>query len=179
MNNNKKYTAYSLLLLLTILVPSCVSPFGDRTSSASYSNNQTPRNATPRQPNSKNNLEKIVELTVDLPELQQYYHADAVADRKPLYILKNELITEEMSLLKFGESVKFADCNELKKTGKPYLEFVTLEIKEDAAAAVFRYRVEGVEGRLTFNKQSGDWQVQKQELVETDFTDKGCASNKN
>jgi hypothetical protein len=81
------------------------SPLQDRASSATYSNVQPSPSVTPDNQNSKNDLEKIVQLVIDMPELQRYYHADAVANRKPFYILKNELISEEMSLSKFGEPI--------------------------------------------------------------------------
>lgn len=166
-------------LTFSLVLSACNSSISaDKISSANnVSSIQVQPNPTP-QLNSEDERADIVQLIIDLPELQSYYHDDTVANRKPLIILKNEILTREIPLSKFGEPVKFADCDELKKTNKPYLEFTVLEVKENAATVVFRYRVEGVEGRLTLNKQSGIWQIQKQQLVEVKFADKGCNSDK-
>lgn len=118
---------------------------------------------------------EVVQLVIDLPALQKYYHVDDAPNRKPLFVLRNELIDGEPQLSKFDEPVKFATCDELKTAGKPYLEFTKFEMKDDAASVVFRYRVEGIEGRLTLGKQDdGAWRVREQELVEARFTDRGC-----
>lgn len=121
---------------------------------------------------------EIVRLVIDLLKLQQYYHGDIFANRKPLYILKNDVMSEDLQLSKFDEPVRFADCDELKLNGKPYLEFRVLDTKEEAANVVFRYRREEVEGRLTLRKNHNQWQVQKEELVEAKFKDSGCTLNK-
>lgn len=166
-------------LMFGLIISACSSSiFADKISSAGIISNTQPRPISESQPNSEDDTAEIVRLVLNLPELQSYYHADTVAGRKPLFILKNEILTREISLSKFGEPVKFADCDELKNTKKPYLEFTALEVKETTATAVFRYRVEGIEGRLTLNKQSDDWQIEKQQLVEAKFSDKECASDK-
>lgn len=175
--NSKKRCAV-LCLSIVFVLSGCASSFQSKASSASYSsNNQTQPTHTP-QKSTENDLTKIIQLVIDLPALERYYHVDTVADRKPLFILKNEVLAETISLSKFGETVNFASCDEIKEVNKPYLEFATLEVKEDTATVVFRYRVEGIEGRLLLSKQSGEWMVQKQELVEAKFADKGCTSDK-
>lgn len=166
-------------LVFSLVFSACSSSISaDKISSADIISNTKVQPTPKSQPNSEDDTVKIVQLVIDLPELQSYYHDDTVTSRKPLIILKNEILAREISLSKFGEPVKFADCDELKETKKPYLEFTTLEVKENEATVVFRYRVEGVEGRLTLNKQSNNWQIEKQQLVEAKFADKGCTSDK-
>lgn len=168
------------LLLVVCLSASCASSLSKTTPASSATTDRREQPA-PRQADAgaSEDVAQIARLTIDLPALQKFYHADAVPGRKPLLILKNEFTAGEPQLSKFGQPVAFVTCDELKATGKPYLEFTALEVKGDEASAIFRYRVEGIEGRLAFDKDSGAWRVQKQELVEAKFADRGCAPEAN
>lgn len=178
MNASKKNVVYLLLTMLFLTSCSSSAP------SASPAPPTPPQaTASAKQPEraqeqtvTSSDVAHIVQLVIDLPALQKYYHVDDAPNRKPLLILKNELIASEPQLSKFDEPVKFATCDELKATNKPYLEFVKLETKGDAATVVFRYRVEGIEGRLTLDKLGDAWRVQEQQLVEAKFTDRGCVN---
>ena len=170
MNAGNKYAAG--LLIAICLTVSCASSLS-RTQPASTTGQA--QQASASQSANMDDVTQIVQLTIDLPALQKFYHVADAAGRKPLLILKNEFVTAELSLTKFDEPVGFVTCDELKTTGKPYLEFTALNIAGDKASAVFRYRVEGIEGRLSFDKEAGAWRVAKQELVEAKFADRGCA----
>lgn len=176
MNASEKIVAY--LLLTTLLSVSCASsaPNASPAQPAPAGSKQQERAAEQRAAPSV--PAEIVQLVIDLPALQKYYHVDDAPNRKPLFVLKNELIDGEPQLSKFGETVKFATCDELKATGKPYLEFTKFEMKDNTASVVFRYRVEGIEGRLALGKQDDAWRVREQELVEAKFTDRGCVKAK-
>lgn len=177
MNAGNKYAAALLIAIcLTVACASSLSRTPPVSSPAATTGQAQPA-ATPQSAN-VGAVTQIVQLTIDLPALQKFYHVDDATGRKPLLILHNEFVTDGLSLTKFDEPVGFVTCDELKTTGKPYLEFVALDITGDKASAVFRYRVEGIEGRLSFDNQAGAWHVTKQELVKAKFTDRGCVPDK-
>lgn len=171
MNASKKKFGYLLLPLLFLTSCAWSAPGA---LPALPETNSSKQERAPEQAATTGELADIVQLVIDLPALQKYYHVDDAPNRKPLFILKNDLIAAEPQLSKFNEPVKFATCDQLKATSQPYLEFIKLETKGDVAAVVFRYRVEGIEGRLTLDRQGDTWQVREQQLVEAKFSDRGC-----
>jgi hypothetical protein len=174
MNASKKKVVY--LLLTMLFLTSCTLSAPTASPAPTTADSSKPTTRAPEQATASSDVAHILQLVIDLPALQKYYHVDDAPNRKPLFILKNELIASEPQLSKFDEPVKFATCDQLKATNQPYLEFVKLETRGDTAAVVFRYRVEGIEGRLTFDRQNDAWRVQEQQLVEAKFTDRGCVS---
>ena len=167
--------SYMILWILTIFVfSSCEETVQNKVVSAPKSINNQPQTTKTVQTKDSNNLASILQHIIDLPSLQKYYHVEKLASRKPLIILKNETLVNEITLTKFNEPVVFSSCKKIKENNKPYLEFVKINIKENAADVVFRYRVEGLEGRITLEKEENNWKVKKQELVESKFSDKGC-----
>lgn len=123
------------------------------------------------------NAAEVVKAVIEMPELQNYFHIEQNADRKPLYILKSKEINTDLGLNKFGESVRLATCDELKKSNKPYLEFPKLDIKNNKAKVVFRYRVQGIEGKVSLSKADGGWKIDEQKISEVKFEDAGCSSS--
>lgn len=121
-----------------------------------------------------NQRELILQTVIDMSALQSYFHVDEDTNRKPLYVEKNSVIAKNLKLNKFGEPVKFASCDEIKKLGKPYLEFTKFDLKGDKAKVVFRYRVEGLEGTVNLSKTGDSWSVDNQKIDEVKFEDAGC-----
>ena len=109
-------------------------------------------------------LQKLVQATIDLQDLQPYYHVDSEPSRKPLIILKNDVIAHDLSLSKFGAPVQFLSRDEAGS--KPYIEVTKVTVNGSGAVVEFRYPVEGIYGTVTFTKAGDTWQVESHDLVE-------------
>jgi len=108
----------------------------------------------------------IVSKMIDLPDLEQFYHADVFPNRKPLIIMKNDVFGKDFEFFKFREKVLFQTENELKPILEipyitPYLEFITFEIKNDTANVLIEYKVEGARVSAKFVKQDSEWKILK------------------
>ena len=108
----------------------------------------------------------IVSKVINLPDLEQFYHADVLPNRKPLIIMKNDVFGKDFELFKFREKVLFQTEKELKPILEfphitPYLEFITFEIKNDTAKVLVEYKVEGARVSAKFVKQDNDWKISK------------------
>lgn len=115
--------------------------------------------------NSNNATQQICQLTIDLPNLQQYYHSD-MPGRKPLNVIKNTNIKDDVSLTKFGEPVKFISSAEAAKNKVPALEFTSINITDKTAKVEFRYAVEGIRGTVEF-KFTDKWEVVSSNISES------------
>jgi len=111
------------------------------------------------------NTEQLYQLTIDLPALEDYFHPSEPS-RKPLYVVKNDVVESDLKLTKFGEPVQFVTLEKIEDSETPYFEFSSVEIGEDVATVSFRYPVEGIRGKVNF-KYDGEWKVLSHELVET------------
>ena len=67
--------------------------------------------------NEDSDLQKVFQMTLDLPELQEYYHVDSLPERKPLIVLKNEYLNNTPHLVKFNEPVTFLTQEEIYEKG--------------------------------------------------------------
>lgn len=114
-----------------------------------------------------NDLQKICQLTLDLPALQQYYHVEDAPGRKPLVILKNEFIEGYFNLSKFGKPVIVLSREEIhQKKIAAYFEFTSIEQSENSAITKFSYPVEGIRGKVTFKKIGKNWKITEHALIE-------------
>lgn len=113
---------------------------------------------------SRQDLEQILQHTIDLEALDRYYHAAELAERKPLRILRNDAVPEPLALTKFGQPVEFAKLADL--AGKPYLEITGITHEKGVVTVAFRYRVEGIRGTATLDKSGAAWRVTGHRIVE-------------
>ena len=127
----------------------------------------TPTANVPKENNMKENnaTEAICQLTLDLPNLQQYYHSDKPG-RKPLNVIKNDVLKEEISLTKFGEAVKFISKDEAAKNKTAALEFTSIKIADKTANVEFRYAIEGIRGTVEL-KFTDKWEVVSSNIKES------------
>jgi len=109
-------------------------------------------------------LTQIWQLVINLEELQAFYHAE-LPERKPLRILKNELMALEPALVQFGMPVMFVAPKETQK-GEAFLKFVKTEVAGDKANIEFKYPIEGVKGIVSLVKDKTGWKVQTKRIVE-------------
>lgn len=109
----------------------------------------------------------IIQMSIDLDELQQYYHVDSEEGRKPLIIYYDGIIPSTLELTKFGESVHFMNKEELFfYNKKAYLDFDEFKVTPTRADIEFRYTIEGLTITLTFEKVDGAWEIKTRKLTE-------------
>src|SRR5262245_42407203 len=118
-----------------------------------------------KAPTSKDELRQLVQMTIDLDALDKYYHSE-LPGRKPLCIVKNNVINSDLTLKKFGQPVRFLPAAEAKKTGAACIEFSKIEIQDDAATVEFAYVIEGIRGTAKFRKTGGAWRSESHQLRE-------------
>lgn len=112
-----------------------------------------------KENNNSDATRQICQLTIDLPDLQQYYH-----NRKPLYVVKNASL-DDVSLTKFGEPVKFIGASEAAEKKTPAIEFTSIKIDDKTATVEFRYAIEGIRGKAEF-KFTDKWEVVSSDISE-------------
>ena len=177
---NWKKTLFLVFLVSLLIVISCATKIKESAPLSKIDDSKEKNimnDDVKEQENASDDLTQLVKTVVDLPDLQNYFHIEQTPDRKPLYILKNDVIKSDLKLSKFGEQIRFATCDELKKLNKPYLEFTKLAIKNDKADVVFRYRVEGIEGNVSLTKSGDGWKASDQRISEVKFEDDGCSGD--
>jgi hypothetical protein len=119
-----------------------------------------------------NNKEKISEVEnilmqiINWTELDRYFHADAIPQRKPLIIQNYFEIKSKngLELIKFGQPVIFKSKEDIKKEDiKEFLEIKEFNIMKDYISVSIEYRIEGVSARIMFDKNKDDntWNLSK------------------
>lgn len=163
------YTNIYLLLMsafILILFSSCVT---STRSNAQVQSGSTPASMKEKEMNTtdlKRDLQQITQIVIDLDKLGKYYHADETPGRKPLVIIKNDVLKEELDIYKFGQPVKFLSRREVEGEDKPFFEFTKIEIRDRTALVEFRYPVEGIAGTVKLSKQSDKWNIETSQIVE-------------
>ena len=110
--------------------------------------------------------QQIIQQLLDLPDLQQFYHAD-VLGRLPIKLLENASAPRNLRLQKFGFPVTILSAAELKKQGiKDYVSIHKLASHRDTLLYGVGYSIEGVVCRVRFTKQHAVWKIQHYDLAE-------------
>jgi hypothetical protein len=154
------------LVALTFLQNTC-SAGQNRSKDAPAPPNARPTTTVEKnmnQPDSKETLRQVCQATLDLPGLEQYFHPTE-PDRKPLIVVRNEALSGDVGLKKFGEPVKLVRKEDIG--GKPAFEFTSIEIDGAGAKVAFRYAVEGIRGHVELKREDGKWRVVSSDIAET------------
>lgn len=117
-----------------------------------------------KENNSSDDIRQICQLTLDLPDLQQYYHADKPG-RKPVNVVKNASLKDDVNLTALGEPVKFISADEAAAKKVPAVEFTSIKVSGKTATVEFRYAIEGIRGKAEF-KFTDKWEVVSSNLSE-------------
>ncbi len=113
-----------------------------------------------------NDFCQILQLTIDLPELQQYFHVEKIPGRSPLRIAINDSNASCDSLMKFGEKVILFDKNVTHSPLFPILEISEINITVNLTTINFKYSPEGVKANAQFKKNEGKWALYNADIVE-------------
>ncbi|MEZ4451336.1 MAG: hypothetical protein R3B09_17790 [Nannocystaceae bacterium] len=124
-----------------------------------------PDAATPSSAPVVDDRQAVVQLILDHPGLDGYWHQDTLPDRAPLVVLANQH-TRGLTLTKFDEPVQIRSAKEL--AGRPYFVVHALKLRADGAEVRFEYAVEGVRASATLDRggEGGGWQVTQLDLGE-------------
>ena len=111
-------------------------------------------------------IKEILQLAIDLPALQQYYH-----NRKPLIIEESNYINNSYikGLIKFDLPVKFIPKEDIAKNNlKNYLTIKSWNVSSSGIRAEFEYKTEGIRITYEFKKDYSmlKWYIKKSRIVE-------------
>jgi hypothetical protein len=144
--------------------PTAEPPPGAEATPASDTADPTTTKADPAAsaPASDADLNAILQLVVDDPELDTHLHLGQ-AGRFPLQIA-GERLPRELKLVKGNEPVKLVDSPKSKKD--PVLVFTEIEVQGDKATVRYRYDVEGIRATVTLARGGHGWELKNSRLVE-------------
>lgn len=120
------------------------------------------RSAPSAGPASDEDVNAVLQLVVDDPELDAHLHLGE-AGRFPLQI-SGEGLPGTVTVVKATEPVKVVAAPKSKKD--PVLVITEIDIKADKATVRYRYDVEGIRGTVTLSKTSHGWELKNSRVVE-------------
>ncbi len=111
---------------------------------------------------------ELVEQTINLPELQGYFHIDVFPKRSPLTLSVDQYVSACSDLVKFGKPINILSLKEAKKhTSVGYLEFAIARVTSTYAEIEFKYAPEGIIGDLKLELIDSSWVVSESKIVES------------
>lgn len=110
--------------------------------------------------------EKLLQQLLDKSDLNRYFHADALPERKPLVIINNGIVKKVSHLEKFDRPVLFMEKDEIEKSSIPYLEIRSLIVSDKESKINYSYRVEGIRGAAIFAFVNGKWNLTEENISE-------------
>lgn len=100
-------------------------------------------------------IKEIIELAIELPELQQYFHIDLDSTRVPLIIKEFGTVNTKnlIGLQKFGQQVQVMDEQTIKeKKIKAFLNIGDWTFGGDNLRLQMEYSVEGITVNMRLNR---------------------------
>ena len=116
-----------------------------------------------------NELRVIIELALNLPELQQYFHIDSNPERLPLKFKEfGEINATNLSgIKKFGTEILVLSNEELKqKNISDYLNVGDLTYVGNKLRLQLEYPIEGITANFMFERIDTKWKIKSTELWE-------------
>ncbi len=111
---------------------------------------------------------ELVEQTINLPALQEYFHVDVFPKRSPLTLSVDQYVSACSNLVKFGTPINILSLEEAKKhTSTGYLKFAIVRVTSTYAEIEFKYAPEGIIGDLKLELIDSSWVVSESRIVET------------
>lgn len=114
-------------------------------------------------------IKEIIELAIELPELQQYFHIDLDSTRVPLIIKAFGTVNSKnlIGLLKFGQQVQVMDELTIKaKKINAYLNIGDWTYGGDNLRLQMDYPVEGITINMRLNRLNGHWKIVDSLVIE-------------
>lgn len=120
------------------------------------------KGATSAGPASDDDVNAVLQLVVDDPELDSHLHLGE-AGRFPLQI-SGDGLPGSLKVVKATEPVKVVAAPKSKKDA--VLVITEIDIKGDKATVRYRYDVEGIRGTVTLAKTPHGWELKNSRVVE-------------
>ena len=122
-----------------------------------------------REKVSETEIKEIIELAIELPELQQYFHIDLDSTRVPLIIKEFGTLNSKNlnELQKFGQQVQVIDELTIKeKKINTYLNIGDWTYGGDNLRLQMDYPVEGITINMRLNRLNGHWKIVDSLIIE-------------
>ncbi len=116
-----------------------------------------------------NELREIIELTLNLPELQQYFHIESHPERLPIKIKEFGDINETNlnGIEKFGIGILVFKNEEIKRKKIPdYLNVADWTLSDNHLRVQLNYLIEGITINYMFERTDSKWKIKSTELWE-------------
>ena len=107
-------------------------------------------------------IKEIIELAIELPELQQYFHIDVDSTRIPLIIKEFGDINSRnlQGLIKFGEQVQVLNEKTIKQNGiKAFLSIGDWTYGSNNLRLQIDYSIEGILINIRLKRISEHWEI--------------------
>ena len=107
-------------------------------------------------------IKEIIELAIELPELQQYFHVEGDSTRIPLIIKEFRTVNSKnlKGLQKFGLPIKVIDEKMIKKENiNSYLNIGDWTYGGNNLRLQMDYSIEGITINMRLNRINGDWKI--------------------
>jgi hypothetical protein len=114
-------------------------------------------------------IKEIIELAIELPELQQYFHIDLDSTRVPLIIKEFGTVNSKnlIGLQKFGQQVQVMDELTIKeKKINAYMNIGDWTYGGDNLRLQINYPVEGIIINMRLNRLNGHWKIVNSLIIE-------------
>lgn len=118
---------------------------------------------------SNDEVRAIIEIAINLPELQQYFHVDTNPERLPIKIKEYGQInsTNLSGIKKFGTEILVLKNEEIKqKEISDYLNVADWTYVDNRLRLQLNYLIEGITVNYMFERIDSKWKVKKTELWE-------------
>jgi len=116
-----------------------------------------------------NELREVVELALNLPELQQYFHIDSNPERLPLKLKEfGEINSTNLSgIKKYGTEILILKNEEIKqKNVSDYLNIADWTFVGNSLRLQLNYLIEGITVNYMFERIDSKWKIKSTELWE-------------
>ncbi|QCE43293.1 tetratricopeptide repeat protein [Psychroserpens sp. NJDZ02] len=119
-------------------------------------------------PNSQ--LQEIIELALNLPELQMYYHIDQAPKRLPLKIKEFDKINEKnlKGIKMFGKNILFLKDREIKE--KRISDYITVSkwtYSKNKLNLILKYPIEGIIIIYNLERKDLEWTIVSSQIRES------------
>ncbi len=105
-------------------------------------------------------MASLIEATLSLSQVQPYLHAE-VPGRVPVVVATSDPTVKDGAFVMFGQPVVVRSPDAARASGGPFFEVLEVSVDGQQASTKFRYAVEGVSGRATFERVDDRWHPQQ------------------
>jgi len=117
----------------------------------------------------KNQLREIIELALDLPELQMYFHVDSNPERLPIKLKEfGELNATNLGgIKKFDHEILVLTNEDIKKKRiHDYINIIDWSYAHNTLKLTLEYVIEGITVNYMFTRKDLAWKITRSQMWE-------------